>query len=222
MSLPSVLKLLQEGAIQHADCFDMGTSAIDRGETWVLNRLALHLTRYPRYGDDIRLETWSSGIVGFRGYREYRIHCGDELLLSGSSLWLYIHVATKALVRISPERAKTFPASTQPPFLPEIERLPVVAPDRTIATTTAVSVRYSDVDANGHVNNTAYFDFLQSALARTGHCPTPTSLKIKFSKEIPADIAAVDVALETREDATVFSIGNRDATYACGEVSSRR
>jgi len=46
------------------------------------------INRYPRYNDSVRIETWSRGIVGFRGYREYRVHDRDDLLVSASALWV--------------------------------------------------------------------------------------------------------------------------------------
>jgi len=50
LGLPAVFKFLQEAAIKHADQFDAGTRAMTtRGESWVLNRMAAAIHRYPRY-----------------------------------------------------------------------------------------------------------------------------------------------------------------------------
>ena len=61
--LPGVFKFLQEAAIKHADLFDAGTRAmVSRGESWVLNRMAAAIHRYPRYEEPVQVVTWSSGI----------------------------------------------------------------------------------------------------------------------------------------------------------------
>jgi acyl-ACP thioesterase len=218
-SLPALLKLLQEGAIQHADLFGMGTRAMSRGESWVLNRLALTVHPYPRYQDKLQLETWSGGVEGFRGYREYRLYNGGHLCLSASSLWLYINIATKSLVRIPPEQAATFPVISTPPFLPGIDRLTWPLPQPAVARTVTVSVRYSDLDANGHVNNTAYADFLQTALVKAGLPCSPRNLQIRFVKEIAAVVGEVTISMESTGERVLFAIAHGSTLFAHGEVS---
>ena len=101
ITLQGVFKHLQEAAIAHANQFDAGTNAmVARGETWALKRMAVAIERYPRYGEPWRIETWSSGISGFRGYREFRVYSGaDEPIVSGSSVWAYANWRTRTVVR---------------------------------------------------------------------------------------------------------------------------
>jgi acyl-ACP thioesterase len=220
MLLPQLFKLLQEAAVQHADLFGVGVRGIaERGTSWVLNRLAVELTRYPRRDEPIRVNTWSTGVQSFKGYREFRLYDGGELLLSASSLWLWIDLRTRSLTRVPEEIAKTFPVgSGSPPYRPELDRLRLQAPAAT-APAMALDLRYSDQDANGHVNHTAYFDLLQTALLRTGRSPQPRRLEIQFLREIPPETVAVDVRLETRDAETAFSLGHDTTCFAQGVVA---
>lgn len=89
LTLGGVFKLLQEAAIKHADLFDLGAKAMAaHGESWVLNRVAAEIVRYPRYEEAVKVVTWSAGVRGFRGYRDLRLYCGEELVASASTLWL--------------------------------------------------------------------------------------------------------------------------------------
>ncbi|MDR1789879.1 MAG: hypothetical protein LBR12_06025 [Opitutaceae bacterium] len=194
--LPSLFKWLQEAAIRHANLFDAGTRMMTgRGESWVLNRLSAKIFQWPRFEDTLRAETWSSGIRGFRGYREFRVFNGDTPVLAASSLWLYVNLETKALTRVPPEILDTFPTRADPVFRPDLERLPL-PPLSEQAAAAEISIRYSDMDANRHVNNTAYFDLLQTALARAGHPPRPSEIQIKFAREIPPETPAVAVRVD--------------------------
>ena len=216
--LSGVFKFLQEAAIQHANQFDIGTRAVvARGESWVLNRMAVAVHRYLRYEEPLRVETWSSGVRGFRGYRDYRVFAGNELTVSGSSLWLYVNLKTKSLTRVPIEVAANFPSTDEDVFEPQLDKLSVIPPGST-GRALAVSLRYSDFDGNGHVNNSSYFDFLQTALAKSELSPKPTSIKIKFLKEIRPEIEAVKVILETRAEETVFSISGDNAVFAEGQL----
>ena len=217
--LPGVFKLLQEAAMKHADLFDAGTRVmVTRGESWVLNRMAAAIRRYPRYEEPLRVVTWSSRIHAFKGYRDFRIYGGEELVVSASSLWLYVSLKTKSLVRVPEDIAATFPSRPGAVFRPELDKLKLVPPDATSAQMCPVSVRYSDVDGNRHVNNTAYFDYLQTALASGGFSPRPANVEIQFLKEIPPGVASVNVSLEAHGAAIAFSVGDHAALFAQGQV----
>jgi medium-chain acyl-[acyl-carrier-protein] hydrolase len=218
--LPGMFKLLQEAAIKHADQFDAGTRAMaTRGESWVLNRMAAAIHRYPRYEEPVRVVTWSSGIRTFKGYRDFRVYGGDELLASASSLWLYVDLKTKSLVRVPEEIARSFPSRPGAVFMTELDKLRLIPPCSVSPAACRASVRYSDVDGNGHVNNTTYFDILQTALARGGFPRRPHVVQIQFLKEIPPDAEGVDVRLEPRRSFTAFSLSGADILFAQGQVA---
>lgn len=220
LTLCGVFKLLQEAAIAHANEYDTGTDAmLTRGESWVLNRMAVEIARYPRYGEALRLETWSSGIRGFKGYRDFRVFdSAGHVVIAGSSLWIYVSVRTKSIIRVPREVAEKFPVGTDGVFCPDLESLELAAPDPAAAHACTISLRYSDIDANLHLNNTAYLDLLQSALASAGHPPRPRSVRIKYGKGIAAQTPRVEVRLGPAEAAGVV---RRFSIHAAGEVCAQ-
>lgn len=223
LTLAGVFRLLQEAAIAHANEYDTGTDAmLSRGESWVLNRMAVEIARYPRYGEALRLETWSSGIRGFKGYRDFRVFDdAGRAVISGSSLWIYVSVRTKSIIRVPRDVAEKFPVGTDGVFCPELESLELSAPDAATAQACTVTLRYSDIDANLHVNNTAYLDLLQSALASAGRPARPRSVRIKYGKGIAAGTPAVDVRFSPAADAAGavrFSVAAGGEVFAQGDV----
>lgn len=221
MVLPALLQLLQEAAIRHADLYGVGAQGLaERGTSWVLNRLAVQIDRFPRRDEALRVETWSTGVRGFRGYREFRLFAGEELLLAGSSLWLWIDLRTRMLTRVPAELEARFPigGTGQPPHKPELERLRFAPPAAT-APVTPVSVRFSDCDANDHVNNTAFFDFLQTALVRQGRPAHPRKIELQFLREIPPSAEAALVRFEDRGGELAFAIATAEGDCAVGVVA---
>lgn len=223
LTLAGVFKLLQEAAIAHANQYDTGTDAmLTRGESWVLNRMAVEIARYPRYGEVLRIETWSSGIRGFKGYRDFRVFdAGGAVAISASSLWIYVSVRTRSIIRVPRDVAVRFPVGTEGVFCPDLEALDLPAPDPATASSCVISLRYSDIDANSHVNNTAYLDLLQSALAVAGHPPRPQSVRIKYGKGIAAEAPSVEVRLGAAGPADAcrrFAITAEGEICAQGEV----
>jgi medium-chain acyl-[acyl-carrier-protein] hydrolase len=219
LSLRSLFAFLQEAAIRHADQCGAGARAkADRGESWVLHRMAVSVSRYPRYDEVLRVATWSSGIRTCKGFRDFRAYCGDELVASASSVWLYFNLAAKAICRVPREVAEGFPSRAVPVFCPGLERLRL-EPPAGACMEREVSVRYSDFDGNGHVNNTAYFDYLQTALAAGQLVARPNALQIEFLKEIPPVVEQVTVALERRGLEIAFSLGGRAVLFAMGTAA---
>jgi len=221
--LPSIFTLLQEAAIAHANQFDLGTRAmVTRGESWVLNRMAVAIDRYPRHDESLRIETWSRGINGFKGYREFRMYgAAADTVVSGSSLWLYVNVNSGSIVRVPREIAAGFPSHAGDAFCPELGSWDLGAPPASSNPTQAITLRYSDIDSNRHLNNTAYLDFVQTALAFAGHPARPRRVRIKFAKSVPADAASVNVRLEGRAAGVVaFSVECGEISCATGDMSS--
>lgn len=216
--LRSFFEFLQEAAIKHADQAGSGSRSKElRGETWVLYRIAAEVLRYPRYEESLRVVTWSSGVRAFKGFRDFRVYCGDELIASASSLWLYLSVATKALCRVPREVADRFPSKPGEVHCPDLEKLALPSPAAE-APRAEVTLRYSDVDGNGHLNNTAYLDCLQTALSRGGLSARPRNVKVQFIKEVFPEAASVGVSLESRSGETCFGIWGPDGLSAQGTV----
>ncbi len=217
--LPRLFKLLQEAAIRHANQFGAGTNALTlRGETWVLNRIFVQVVRYPRATETLRVETWSTGIRGFKGYRDFRVFDrAGETIVAGSSLWLYLNVATQGIVRVPREVAAIFPVGEEPPWCPDLEALALTGPEEGAARF-QYALRYSDVDVNRHLNNAAYLDLVQSALSLQAGCPRPGRIAMKFAKGIAADARSATVALDSAPPRWRFSVGDGGVVCATGEA----
>jgi medium-chain acyl-[acyl-carrier-protein] hydrolase len=220
LTLRSLFAFLQEAAIRHADQCGAGARAkASRGESWVLHRMAVSVGRYPRYEEALRVNSWSTGIRSFKGYREFRVHCGGEPVASASSVWLYLNIASKGICRVPREVADGFPTHPGAVFCPGLEKLRF-EPASGAAMERDVSVRYSDFDGNGHVNNTAYLDYLQTALAAGGFPPRPGAIQVEFLKEITPEVGHVRVSLERRGQDVAFSLGSAAGVFARGLASS--
>lgn len=220
MLLPRIFKLLQDAAITHANQFGTGTEAMEtRGETWVLNRIAASIDRYPRVGETLRVETWSSGIKGFKGFRDFRIFDREQRpIVAASSLWLYVSVKKKTIVRVPAEIAESFPVSAEGVWCPELETLAFESPGED-ARSVQLGLRYSDFDVNEHVNNAAYLDFAQTALVRSGRGAYPHRVRLKFAKAIPVDAERVEVRIAARGAEAYFSVECDGIVFAQGDAT---
>ena len=217
IQLSSLFKLLQEAAIHHANQAEIGAHLMEKGESWILNRVAMKLERYPQFDETITIHTWSTGLKHFKGFRDFRIFIGDEMIGQVSTLWLYIDYKQKSIARLPKEIEQTFPQRPEDVYFKNLDRLRLPKPGEQAATT-QISLRYSDIDGNQHVNNAAYMDFLQTALQRQKLGTRPKTLEIQFAKEIPPNTERVSVLLEPKDEGVSFGLSCKREIAAFGRL----
>lgn len=157
--------MLQESAAHHADTWGMSIPALmANGRTWVLARLAIELEgQRPAWKDEVVVETWSSGFRGHVAGREYvvRKRGSDAVIARAASAWFVLDLASRRPVRLAEYEGRGEP---------EPERLSGVVLEGKIglpaseAREVPLAVRASDLDLNGHVNNTRYLAWLYEAV----------------------------------------------------------
>ncbi len=217
--LSSLFQLFQEAAIHHANQWEIGTSIMeDKGESWILNRVAMQLDRYPRLDETVTIQTWAPRLTQFKGFREFRIVVGGETIGRISTLWLYINIEKKAFSKIPFEIEQAFPVRPDDIYFESLDRLRLPKP-KSNSLATSISLRYTDIDGNHHVNNAAYMDMIQTALHHQNLDTRPRTVEIQFAREISPDAESVTVQLESADEKTIFGIGTAEEVAAFGRLA---
>lgn len=134
------------------------TQLAEIGAVWVLARMHVEFNDMPRRGDVVTLQTWHKGMKGIQFIRDYQMNSADgtPLALSTSS-WLIMDFKERRM--LSPEAmAGRVPSEPQCPG-DAVAALPgkIIIPRSLEAEDAGTHVvKYSDVDNNGHTNNTKY------------------------------------------------------------------
>lgn len=154
----AILEIMQEMAGAHAELLNIGRGRLDPMQlAWVLTRVEVRMDRYPVSGETITVETYPmpNRRVFYPRYFIFRDEQGNQIGCAGS-IWVILDVTTRKMAA-SAEITASMPDNsdlTAPMGMPatveeiggqciESTRLPV----------------YTDLDVNGHVNNTRYLDW---------------------------------------------------------------
>ncbi len=219
----SLFKLFTDAAVRHSEKAGFGPRQLIRtGQAWVLNKFGVRIHRYPEYGETIRVLTWHRGQKGVRAYREFEVFAEDERISAASSVWLYIDMQNKKILRL-PETVGT-DYTMEPETALEMDlnawKSQRLFPAGSLLKTT---IRQSDYDPVGHVNNAAYLEYLEtSILADFGETAHIKTLNIEFLKEIDQNVGIVSTEMKDTDQGCLFKISDDAQVYACGELTLKR
>ena len=163
-SMASVCNYLQEAASLNAETLAFSKSDFEAaGEniSWVLTRLKVRMTRFPRWGETVSILTFPRGGRRIVAYRDFVLTGADGAELGrATSEWMLIDLASRKIVAIPDgvfAAANTVrePVFGEEPFAKLRWDCKAESPDAL-----AFRARRGDIDLNGHVNNVHYVEWL--------------------------------------------------------------
>jgi len=181
-SIFSLFNILIEAAWAHAQVMDWGYDSLKSNNLfWVLSRMYFQVEKYPKWQDQITLNTWSAGTDGMYAYREYILENDKgEVILRASSAWLILDMETRKIFRLS-EFRDTFPKRIDANACRNPKR---IKPDIHPEPLNYYPVLFSELDINKHFNSVKYvervlddfgIDFLNNH--------EPAELEVNYLKE---------------------------------------
>jgi medium-chain acyl-[acyl-carrier-protein] hydrolase len=166
LSLVGLLNLLQDIAWIHAEHLGWGyDSLVESGTLWVLSRQKVVMQEWPVWEDKLTINTWPRRSGAIMALREFEIIAEDK---SGakrrigecSTSWLVLDWNTRKVQKL--DRIMSGIVSREDGVLAiTAERIP---PRTDLAEIARFEVRNSDLDVNGHVNNTRYAQWVTDTL----------------------------------------------------------
>ena len=157
LGLFGLLNILQDAAWIHASHLGHGYEEMIRhGTIWVLTRQKLVMTDWPVWRDIVTIRTWVRPIAGAIANRDYEVWVGERKFGECTACWLTMDMHTRR-----PQKLNL--AENQLEIRTEgvLTLVPEKIPPRTdLASLATFRVRNSDLDLNGHVNNTRYAQWI--------------------------------------------------------------
>ncbi len=207
----AILLAMQEAGGAHSELIGAGRNALAlQNLAWVLTRIEVEMDRYPKAGESLALETFPAPVRRWFFPRYFIVRDERENEIGrAASLWVLLDLTTRRMVQ---------PGSVAA-LMPDNSDLP--APLGLPGSVNEVSgtleegrflPRYTDLDYNGHVNNTRYVDWACDALGiDTMSAYEPARFTVNYNMEI---LPGREVRTELRRLGPDFSF--------CGFVDGER
>ncbi len=156
VSVSSLFNFMIEAAWLHAQVMEWGYEDLKTNNMfWVLSRVYIEFENYPKWQDEIELETWSAGTDGMYAYREFILKDqAGEVILRANTAWLILDVESKRIFRLR-ELKDTFPRLEGVQVCRQPKR---IKPEGRAEELFFQPVRFSELDINRHFNSVKYIE----------------------------------------------------------------
>ena len=165
LSPSHILKFMQETGMLHMiGCRPSYEDLLKENKALILSSIRVNVYS-PIYAyDEIMVKTWACGSRGYTTTRSFEIYKGDEVVAEANTIWALVSVTDKKLLRISDVDFSNF-EEEEPLTLDSPARVRIPN-ELKLSLVGEYSVRYSDIDLNGHMNNTNYPDMLFNCIPK--------------------------------------------------------
>ena len=181
LRISELFRLMEEASIAHTE--ELGCTrekTLDRGLLWVITRQQAQIEELPAYDEEIIVRSWQGDMMHVFFPRFYEIERAGKILVRGQALWILIDEEEREMI-MPEEYGIEIPGrpGSDDMMLPAV----VVPKEAECIIEKELVTCFSQVDINGHMNNTRYFDIIDDAMysfctgdAETGGLPEHGSM----------------------------------------------
>jgi len=169
---------------------------------WLLIGYQININRRPRYGEEVRVTTWSKDYRNVTATRAFEMQDADgSLLVTGWSSWARVNIKTKELVRLTDESMAAYQSE---PEHTNFGKAPRISEPAGHSTRTDMVIDWRWMDGNRHMHNSYYLDVAEHVLpeevrAQLARC----SFDVSYKQEISENAAVACLYSETEKGWTV-------------------
>ncbi|XP_057767519.1 palmitoyl-acyl carrier protein thioesterase, chloroplastic-like [Salvia miltiorrhiza] len=177
-TMETLMNLLQETALNHVA--NSGVAGGGFGATremslrkliWVVTRIHVQIDKYSSWGDVVEIDTWvnAAGKNGMRRDWIIRDYKSQKIITRATSTWAIMNRETRRLSKIPDEVRKEL----QPFYLDraaiateniDTQNIQKLSDEIANRIRTGLAPRWSDMDANQHVNNVKYIGWILESM----------------------------------------------------------
>ena len=156
-TLPLMSSFVLQAATKHAEERNFGYSTmVEQQKAWVLSRLVIEMFEYPEKDDELNVKTWIAGANKFFTERCVAFETLDGKLLGfARTIWAAIDMKTRRPTNVFELQGLTDYIAEQEIPIEGAKKIPQIKNEESVGKFT---VRYSDIDINGHLNSMKYIE----------------------------------------------------------------
>jgi len=174
--------------------------------TWIIIGWRIKVFNRLKWNEEFTSTTWSRKLEKIYAYRDYKI-CdkNGDLVAIASSRWVFIEFKTNSIKVPPAGLLERYKSEDIPIFgVDEFKKLREPENQKLVY---SYAIKKRDIDWNDHVNNIAYIDMIQEALAEDVEID---EIEVLYKKECKYGATVNVYCAEVGENEKVFTIKDKD------------
>lgn len=215
----AMLKYLENIACRHSDEVGYGINTIEETKVvWILLDWKFKVIERPKYGQTIKVKTWSRKMEKYYAYRDFEI-CDEKenIIAIATTKWVLLGADTRKIQRITEDLVNKYKQETERHvFEDEIEKIHGI---ENYEYTIEVKIRRTDIDINNHVNNLNYLDLAYEILPDDIYNQELNNVRITYKHQTEPK-ETVNIAYAKQNDKNIITIKtqNKEQLHAIVEL----
>ena len=170
IKVSSLFNYIQNVASLHSKNMGVGIDDIEKvhGFAWVIVRIMVDIIRLPIWNEEIYIETWSAMQKKLEFERDFCVKDKEgNILVNATSSWVLMDIEKREIIKTNSINIK------YPPLIKERainRRMAKLRANGELLFVYNKKISYSDIDINGHMNNSKYIDFIADCFPMEKHC----------------------------------------------------
>ena len=181
----AILSYFENTATYHSDSMGGGINAVkETGQTWIVLDWRVKVLNRVKYGEPIKVRTWSRGFQKFFAFRDYElINAKGEVCAIGTSRWILRDIEKHRMTLLNENLMKGYESEDKTVFCDE-DFSKMSEPDLYSNEIEYTAMR-RDIDFNGHMHNLYHFDLAYDTLPKDVYENSVfDNFRITYKKEI--------------------------------------
>ncbi|MFC2947988.1 acyl-[acyl-carrier-protein] thioesterase [Virgibacillus sediminis] len=214
LRISTLFSYFQEIASLSAASLGVGIDDLEKdyGVAWILMRIKVEVARIPELNEDITIETWAHepGKLEFKRDFFVRDQQGTPIIRAVSA-WVLMDLVERKLKRSS-HIPFEYPSGREETAIDyELKKLKRVESMKTVYQKV---IGYSDIDFNGHLNNSRYVDFILDCLPIIDHQTHEiAAIEVNFNHEaLPGETIKLKKGISNKHTNIITTEGINENT----------
>jgi acyl-ACP thioesterase len=169
IKLSKLFENFQETASMHVDELGIGISNVQAkcNVAWILVRMKVEIIRFPELKEDLIIETWPQKPTTIEYERDFRIKdSSGNIIVNAVSGWILVDIQTHEICKNNFISLDQLLIPKERAIAGKIHRITGFGNQELLYER---KIRYTDIDFNGHLNNSRYIDFAMDCLTIDEH-----------------------------------------------------
>lgn len=213
LKLSSLFNYFQDVASLHAQNLSLGVEELlaKHGVTWVLVKILVKMERIPIINEEIIVDTWPNEPKKLEFERDFFIKdIQGNIIGRAISSWVIMDVDSREIRKTELFPGK-FPPFNQPRAIDG--RMGKIKANGQLKEVYKKVIGYSDIDINGHLNNSKYIDYIMDCFSLEKHGKyTVDTIQVNYLNEaLPGDTIVFYKDTSGLDAGTVYVEGVNDS-----------